>query len=73
MLKLPICHDTEDTWRLSMSPVVVLWLLVLLDKAGMVEVRGSPWALTGTWGLMAAEQLLEELCHFTARVTEESS
>lgn len=32
----------------------------------MVEVRGSQWALTGTWGLMAAEELLEDLCHFTA-------
>lgn len=33
-------------------------------------VRGSKWALTGTWGLMAGEELLEELCHFTAGLIE---
>lgn len=54
-----------------MIVVVVLRLLVLKDSSGMVEMGRNQLTLAGTWGLMAAEELLKELCHFTAAVFDE--
>lgn len=56
MRELSIRLDTEDTWSTRMSPVAVLWLLVLYDKGGMVEVRGESVSFNrhlgfdGCWG-----------------------
>lgn len=71
MYELSIYHSTKDSWRVGMIPVAVLRLLVLKDRSGMVEMGRNQLTLAGTWGLMAAEELLKELCHFTAAVFDE--